>query len=163
VRRSCRAQSRRYDDRGTAAVEFAILIPLMCSLLFGIIDYGLFFNESLNVRQAVRESARRGVVQDFGSPVTAQGLANYTATEVGAVAGTAYARVEVPGAWQRGEPVLVCAMVDVNDALIDFVPLPLPSGGVVKSQTRMSIEVETTTVASGSSAQTGGSDWSWCD
>ncbi|MFI5073895.1 MAG: TadE family protein [Actinomycetales bacterium] len=42
---------RRHRDRGAAIVEFAIVIPLLLALLFGVVDYGLWFNDSLSVRQ----------------------------------------------------------------------------------------------------------------
>ena len=36
------------------------------ALVFGIIDYGLWFSDSLSTRQGVREAARQGVVANFG-------------------------------------------------------------------------------------------------
>lgn len=160
-RSSGRRPGRRRGDHGATAVEFAFIVPVLCAVLFGIIDYGLYFNESLNVRHGVREAARQAVVQNVGS-VTAQGMADNAVAEVGAVAGTAYGRVVVPGEWKRGESVIVCAMVPA-ESMVGFVPLP--DDGLVKSKTSMSIEVETTAVAAGSAGDTGtpaGQDWSWC-
>ncbi|MEP6648334.1 MAG: LLM class flavin-dependent oxidoreductase [Lapillicoccus sp.] len=41
-------------------VEFALVIPLLMALVLGIIDYGLCFNDSISVRQGVREAGPEG-------------------------------------------------------------------------------------------------------
>ena len=45
-------------DRGAAAVEFAIMLPLLLLLLFGIIDFGRALNAQVTITQAAREGAR---------------------------------------------------------------------------------------------------------
>lgn len=45
-------------DRGAAAVEFALLLPLLLVLLFGIIDFGRALNAQITLTQAAREGAR---------------------------------------------------------------------------------------------------------
>src|SRR6476661_5247790 len=55
--------NRRRSERGAAAVEFALVMPILFLLLFGIIDYGLLFFDSIGLRQGAREGARQAVVQ----------------------------------------------------------------------------------------------------
>ncbi|SRR6266567_6634275 len=45
-------------DRGAAAVEFALMLPLLLLLLFGIIDFGRALNAQVTITQAAREGAR---------------------------------------------------------------------------------------------------------
>lgn len=45
-------------DRGSSAVEFALVFPLMLLLLFGIIDFGRMAFERINVTAAAYEGAR---------------------------------------------------------------------------------------------------------
>ena len=45
-------------DRGSAAVEFAILLPVLLLILFGIIDFGRALNAQIALTQAAREGAR---------------------------------------------------------------------------------------------------------
>src|SRR5579859_1395033 len=45
-------------DRGAAAVEFALLLPLLLLLIFGIIDFGRALNAQITLTQAAREGAR---------------------------------------------------------------------------------------------------------
>lgn len=154
-------------ERGAAAVEFAFVAPLLIALLLGILDYGIWFSESLNLRQVVRESARQAVVKSFDTSCAGNDIAKVvcaTNKELSPIAGTAYTRVALPGAeWKRGDAILVCSMVDV-DAVTGFTPLP--SGGVLRSKTTMSIESDdppaTGTLALGP-ALPAGLDWSWCD
>ena len=54
------AWSRQQD--GAAAVEFALLLPLLVVLLFGIIQFGLAFNTRIQATNAAREAARAAVI-----------------------------------------------------------------------------------------------------
>jgi|CZKT01.1.fsa_nt_gi Flp pilus assembly protein TadG len=45
-------------ERGAAAVEFALLLPVLLLLLFGIIDFGRALNAQITLTQAAREGAR---------------------------------------------------------------------------------------------------------
>jgi Flp pilus assembly pilin Flp len=52
----------RRDQEGAAAVEFALLLPLLVLLLFGMIEFGFAFNTRIQATNAAREAARRAVV-----------------------------------------------------------------------------------------------------
>jgi Flp pilus assembly pilin Flp len=47
---------------GAAAVEFALLLPLLVVLLFGLIQFGTAFNARIQATNAAREGARMAVV-----------------------------------------------------------------------------------------------------
>lgn len=47
-------------DRGASAVEFALVAPVLFLLLFGIVDYGLWFADSITIRQGAASGARYG-------------------------------------------------------------------------------------------------------
>jgi Flp pilus assembly pilin Flp len=77
-------------EDGAAAVEFALLLPLLVLLLFGIIQFGIAFNARIQATNAAREAARTAVVgidnwADLGGGVpfwnvveTKAGLGNLT-------------------------------------------------------------------------------------
>jgi Flp pilus assembly protein TadG len=60
-RRTARSAPR---DRGAAAVEFALLLPMLLLLVFGIIDFGRALNAQITLTQAAREGARVDAVDD---------------------------------------------------------------------------------------------------
>jgi Flp pilus assembly protein TadG len=45
-------------DRGAVAVEFALLLPVLLLLLFGVIDFGRLINAEITLSQAAREGVR---------------------------------------------------------------------------------------------------------
>jgi Flp pilus assembly protein TadG len=51
---------KRDGRRGTAAVEFALVLPLFVVILFGVIEYGWVFYQTFSVASAVRDGLRTG-------------------------------------------------------------------------------------------------------
>lgn len=54
-------RSRRRDD-GAAAVEFALVVPLLLVLVFGMITYGYMLSFRQGMSQGTSEGARAGAV-----------------------------------------------------------------------------------------------------
>jgi Flp pilus assembly pilin Flp len=52
----------RTREDGAAAVEFALLLPLLVLLLFGFIQFGTAFNTRIQATNAAREAARLAAV-----------------------------------------------------------------------------------------------------
>jgi len=50
------------SQKGATLVEFAIILPLLLLLIFGIIEFGLFLFNRHVITNAVREAARAGIV-----------------------------------------------------------------------------------------------------
>ena len=48
----------REDDRGAIVVEFALILPILLILLFGIIEFGRAYNTQIALQGAAREGAR---------------------------------------------------------------------------------------------------------
>ena len=53
---------RRRAENGAAAVEFALVLPLLVLLLFGIISYGVMLSFRQSLSQAAAEGARAAAV-----------------------------------------------------------------------------------------------------
>jgi len=56
--------------RGAAVVEFAVVLPLLLTILFGIIEYGWVFMVRQTLQTAAREGCRLAVLQTTTSPYT---------------------------------------------------------------------------------------------
>ena len=52
----------RFSQRGAAAVEFALVLPLLLVLLFGIIEFSILMYDKQMITNASREGARQGIV-----------------------------------------------------------------------------------------------------
>ena len=71
---SCNRQTDLYrprlSERGAAMAEFAFVVPILMTMLFGIIEFGIAFNRVQAVEGAAREGAR---------------LASISSSDVGAI------------------------------------------------------------------------------
>lgn len=170
ARRTARgAARRRHASDGAAAVEFALVSFLFFLVLFGIIQYGLYFNDSIGARQGVRESARQGAVENFGfrngctSGSSSVRLRCSAAKEIGSMTGTPYVKVMSSASpWKQGDSLIVCATLKADGGL-DLVPLP--GQGWIRTRTQMVIEQQTGASGWADSADDlsgTGQDWSWC-
>lgn len=75
-------QRARSDERGAAAVEFAIVVPVFLLVVFGMIDFTRAYYTQSALAAAVREGARMAAVQvnpnDAGSQtLVKQRVSNY--------------------------------------------------------------------------------------
>jgi Flp pilus assembly protein TadG len=59
-------------DRGAAAVEFALLLPLLLLIVLGIIDFGRMLNAQVTLTQAAREGARLAALGQPNANVTSR-------------------------------------------------------------------------------------------
>jgi Flp pilus assembly protein TadG len=53
---------RNAGERGAAAVEFALVLPILLSFLFGVVEYGNFFMQDIKVSNAAMIGAREYAV-----------------------------------------------------------------------------------------------------
>lgn len=52
------ARRSRRGERGAAAVEFALVLPILMLLIFGIVDFGRMLSAKITLTEAAREGAR---------------------------------------------------------------------------------------------------------
>lgn len=50
------------NQRGQSMTEFALVLPILVVLLFGVIQFGIVFNNYITLTDAVRAGARKGAV-----------------------------------------------------------------------------------------------------
>ncbi|MEO5779584.1 MULTISPECIES: TadE/TadG family type IV pilus assembly protein [Arthrobacter] len=65
-------------------MEFALIVPLLLSLLLGVIDFGMAFGQYVSLQGAAREAARQGIVLGdvVASANTAKGVLDSSKLEV---------------------------------------------------------------------------------
>lgn len=55
---SWRSLNRRTSDKGAVMAEFALILPVLLILTFGIIEFGRAYNTTVSLQGAAREAAR---------------------------------------------------------------------------------------------------------
>ena len=55
------------NEDGQTMTEFALVLPILAVLLFGVIQFGIVFNNYVTLTDAVRAGARKGAVGRFGA------------------------------------------------------------------------------------------------
>jgi hypothetical protein len=63
------AHKSHKQDSGQTVTEFALVLPLLAILLFGIIQFGIVFHQYVTLTDAVRAGGRQGAVaRDLPNP-----------------------------------------------------------------------------------------------
>ena len=57
-----RSRSENRTDAGAAAIEFALVVPILLMVVFAIIEFGFAFAQSAALANGARQGARYGVV-----------------------------------------------------------------------------------------------------
>lgn len=105
---------------GNAAIELALVLPMLVTLLVGILDYGQIHFTRLTMTNAAREGARVGVTMPEAD---AQSAAVATASAYLANAGIS-AVVTATSPSQASPTVTVTVTIDPYVPLIGLVPTP---------------------------------------
>lgn len=101
-------------------VEFALVVPILCLILFGVIQFGALYNDYVTLTDASRVGARKAVTSrhEVDPAATAEAAARASAS------GLDQAKLDVnvsTAAWERGESVTVEAIYPYNISLLGFV------------------------------------------
>ena len=103
---------RRED--GAAAVEFAIVVSVLVMLVFGMMQYGLAFFQTQNLRSAVREGARVAAVRGDATTVKAA----IASASAGSLTSSNFSYTQVVA----GSPAGACDDSNVGDEVTITIP-----------------------------------------
>lgn len=145
VLRKC-ADAHR-DVRGAAAVEFALILPVLMILVFGIINYGDMLSVRQSVSQAASEGARAAAVDpgneaakiDSAKKAVESALDAQDQECTGWGSGSGQCNVTIAAC--AGEPTKQCATVKVDiqyDAIIPGFGIVLPDNLTYTAVARVS-------------------------
>lgn len=117
-------------ERGAAAVEFALVVPILLLLVFGIVQYGLFFYSMQSGTSAVGEAVRRVSVGDCTNVADLKTFlknrlgAATTADSAGLAPVVTYTKADGTSGYEVGGKVSVELTYPALDIGLPFVPLP---------------------------------------
>ena len=114
------------DTRAAALVEFALLLPMLATLLWGVMAYGQYLMLAHNVQQVANDAARATIAGLTAAERRALAQAT-VAAELARLPALEPARaVTVEG--ESGQIVTVTVRYDAGNSALFRVPLvPLPS------------------------------------
>lgn len=123
-------------ERGQTATEFALVLPVLALLLFGVIQFGILFNNYVTLTDAVRSGARKAAVsRQAGNPTGDAEAAVRKAADT--LDQTKLSVSVTPGTpWAHGSEVTVRATYPYE---INLIGLVLASGQL-KSETVERVE-----------------------
>jgi Flp pilus assembly protein TadG len=125
-----RIRPRAGAEQGQSMVEAAIVLPILCLVLFAIVQFGITFNNYLTLTDSVRAGARRAAVsREASDPVAA------AVSEVRSSASDlkqSDLTVSVTSSWTPGGDVTVTAKYPYTISLMGIV---IQSGKLASSTT----------------------------
>lgn len=122
---------RRRDESGSVAVEFALVLPIMLLILFGIMQYGYHYWALETASATAREAARRAAV---GTDWTCTAAEARAAAEMAATGTVTVTRS--PSPLTQGGLVTVT----VSFPSLDIGIVPIPHNGVVTQTATARVE-----------------------
>jgi Flp pilus assembly protein TadG len=118
-------------ERGASAVEFALIVPVLVLLIFGVIGFGFIFAAQISLNTAARDASRAAVVQPLtGSARTCTQVANL-ARNATTTAGLSSVRVGVTVTGPSGSTIcsLASGSTSVSGSAATQVCAGSASGG----------------------------------
>ena len=120
------------NERGQTFVEFALALPILTVLLFGIIQFGIVFHDYVTVTDASRAGARKAAVSRT-APATGRTSGVVTAVRNSAQnLDQSKLGVSVSSTWDKGEDVTVTATYPYTVRLFG---IPVTTGTLTSSTT----------------------------
>jgi Flp pilus assembly protein TadG len=131
-----RLRRLRNDQHGQTMVEFALVLPVLCLLLFGVIQFGILYKNYVTVTDAARAGARKAAVSRLeGSPEgVVESKVRAAAADLDQTKLTVL--VNASPAWEHGADVTVEAQYPYEISLLGLVV----ASGQLKSQTTERVE-----------------------
>jgi Flp pilus assembly protein TadG len=109
------------NERGQTMTEFALILPILVVLLFGIVQFGIIFNNYVTLTDAARAASRKGAVSRGASdPKGDCEAAGYAAGTNLKNPGTDFI-VTCSSSWQPGSDLTVQASYPYSISLLNWV------------------------------------------
>jgi Flp pilus assembly protein TadG len=110
-----RTRTGKAPDSGASAVEFALVLPVLLLLVFGVITFGFAFAAQISLNSAARDASRAAVVQPLTGPAKTCSAVATMARTATATAGLDPMRVGVTVTGPNG--ATVCSLATNTSAV----------------------------------------------
>ena len=130
---------RRVDlrsSRGQTMVEFALVVPILCLVLFGVIQFGVLYKDYVTLTDATRAGARKAAVSRHEADPVGTTKTKVQSSASGLDPAQLNITVSAAPAWEHGADVTVEATYPYDIKLLGFVV----TSGSLKSKTTERVE-----------------------
>jgi len=126
------------SQEGQAVTEFALVLPILAFLLFAVIQFGIVFNNWVQLTDATRAGARKGAVsRRLQDPKAAcEDAVRASATNLKPSNGLTANCSTAPGVWQPGDELTVTATYPYSISLLGLIS----KSGTLSSTTKERVE-----------------------
>jgi Flp pilus assembly protein TadG len=119
-----KAKARINNQNGASMVEFALVLPVLLLLIFGMIEFSVMLYDKAMLTNASREGARLGILYDYPDRITTGEMNttvdNYLQNHLISLGGASTWSTSVSGTCTTaGDPITVTVTYDYN-----FLVLP---------------------------------------
>jgi Flp pilus assembly protein TadG len=108
------------NEQGQTMVEFALVIPVLLVILFGVIQFGVLYNNYVTLTDATRAGARKAAVSRQDPDRVPAVIAKVEASASG-LDDDLDVVVTAPAGWEHGEDVTVQATYPYEINLMGLV------------------------------------------
>ena len=131
-------RKRRTNDEGQAVVEFAVVLPVLLLILFAILQFGVVFNNYIQVTSAAREGARKAATSRTLGVAAAESAATTSAKSAAGSLNPANLTVTFPNSptFVQGSDVTVQVTYPYSVSIMGLVV----SSGNLTGSTTMRVE-----------------------
>lgn len=123
--RSSRARAAAQDERGIAAVEFALILPLFALFVVGILDMGSAIHYNMRVQTAAHAGMQYAVARGYDSEGIQAAVRNAT---------------NVTGITMPGEPERFCGCPGADGVTASSCGSSCPGGSVAGTYVRITAQ-----------------------
>jgi Flp pilus assembly protein TadG len=108
------------NERGQTMVEFALVVPILCVVIFGILQFGALYNDYVTLTDSTRVGARKAATSRHSLTPEADAEAAARNSAAGLDADDLDIAVNATS-WEHGESVTVTATYPYEVDLLGFV------------------------------------------
>jgi Flp pilus assembly protein TadG len=126
-------------ERGQTLVEFALVLPIILILLIGVVEFGIAWENDIEVTDAAREGSRAAVIQRINGQTAMVTSGTAAARSSASDLNQSKLTVSVTsgdGSWNQGDPIVTQVTYPYSISILGVVV----ASGTLSSSTTMEAE-----------------------
>lgn len=154
------------DERGSALVEAAFVVPLLCLLIAGMVDLGMILDQRSSVHSQIHRVGRAAAVGTLAAEVGCEpntgsdGVDTVVCALRSGQTPAPAVKIVVPDPYQAGETLTMCTITPVVSTT--GLSGAVTDGATIQVSHSVLIQQRIETLTSFEEPAPAGTDWSFC-